>query len=113
MFSLEAPQGRKKQGSNALASLTDSIHLQPAVWHNSKVQVAPRIQAKRLPRQQLKVLPPPAQGPPSFLLNQHRRAVQAALGLREEVSDILFACPWYQFAHVHAFIAGGHPLLCP
>ena len=87
MFSLEAPHGKRKQGSNALASLTDSIHLQPALWHHSRIPVlAPRFSAKRVPRQQLKVVPSPVKGPSAFLLLQHRRALQAALGLREEVS---------------------------
>ena len=86
MFSLEAPHGKRKQGSPALASLTDSMHLQPAVWHHSKVPVAaPRISAKRVPRQQLKVVPSPVTGSSAFLFHQHRRALQAALGLREEV----------------------------
>lgn len=85
MFSLEAPPG--KHGNIALASLTDSLHVQPAVWRANKVQVAaPRISARRVPRQQLKVVPTPDKGPPAFLLHQHKRAVQAALGLREEVS---------------------------
>ena len=97
MFSLEAPpgkHGKRKHGSIALASLTDSLHLQPAVWRSSKVQVAaPRMSARRVPRQQLKVVPTSESGPPAFLLHQHKRAVQAALGVREEVSRFLLADP--------------------
>ncbi len=86
MFSLEAPQSRKKHGSIVLASLTDSLHLQQPVWHSGKVQVAaPRMSAKRVPRQQLRVASTSASGPPAFLLTQHQRAVQAALGLRHQV----------------------------
>ena len=86
MFSLEAPQSRKKHGSFVLASMTDSLHLQQPVWHSGKVQVAaPRMSAKRVPRQQLRVASTSASGPPAFLLTQHQRAVQAALGLRHQV----------------------------
>lgn len=87
MFSLEAPQSRKKHGSFVLASMTDSLHLQQPVWHSGKVQVAaPRMSAKRVPRQQLRVASTSASGPPAFLLTQHHRAVQAALGLRHQVN---------------------------
>ena len=93
MFSLEAPpgkHGKTKHGSIVLASLTDSLHLQPAVWRSNKVPVtAPRISARHVPRQQLKVVPTPDTAPPAFLFQQHKRAVQAALGLREEVSRFL------------------------
>ncbi|KAL3158803.1 hypothetical protein ABBQ32_011530 [Trebouxia sp. C0010 RCD-2024] len=89
MFSLEASPRKRKHGNiaPAWASLTDPLHLQPAAWRSSKFQVlAPRISAKRIPRQQLKVVPTQLKGPPAFVLNQHKRAVQAALGLRQEVS---------------------------
>lgn len=93
MFSLEASPRKRKHGNiaPAWASLTDPLHLQPAAWRSSKFQVlAPRISAKRIPRQQLKVVPTQLKGPPAFVLNQHKRAVQAALGLRQEVShDVL------------------------
>lgn len=104
MFSLEAPlgkHGKRKHGSIALASLTDSLHLQPAVWRSNKVPVAaPRISARRVPRQQLKVVPTPDTAPPAFLLQQHKRAVQAALGLREEVSRFLHHPPVLEMSKV-------------
>ena len=86
MFSLEAPQSKRQHGSPALASLTDSLHLQQPVWHSSKVQVAaPRMSAKRVPRQQLRVANTSTPGPPIFLLTQHHRGLQAVLGFREQV----------------------------
>ena len=110
MFSLEAPpgkHGKRKHGSIALASLTDSLHLQPAVWRSSKVQVAaPRISAKRVPRQQLKVVPTPDTGTPAFLLHQHKRAVQAALGLREEVSRLCLAAALHHLTVLEMFGVG-------
>lgn len=87
MFSLEAPQSKRQHGSPALASLTDSLHLQQPVWHSSKVQVAaPRMSAKRVPRQQLRVANTSTPGPPIFLLTQHHRGLQAVLGFREQVN---------------------------
>lgn len=106
MFSLEAPQSKRKQGNFVLASLTDSLHLQQPVWHSGKVQVAaPRVSAKRVPRQQLRVASTSGSGPPVFLLTQHDRAIQAALWLRQEVrAGCFIACKLHFLGHLCSLI---------
>lgn len=69
-----------------LASLTDSLHVHQAPWLYNRVQVfAPRTSAKRLPRQQLRVVKPSPPSPAAVLVVQHHRALLAALAFKNQV----------------------------